>query len=93
MEIKTILRVAKSQLSESGISEVDAEHLLAHVMGMSRMDLHNPVLLAATLLGLADQDVLEEQFFALLDSTTHDEDVRADQLLRIAQRQLGGRRF
>ena len=67
MEIKAILRVAKSQLSESGISEVDAEHLLAHVMGMSRMDLHNSVLVAATLLGFADQDVLEEQFFALLD--------------------------
>ena len=67
MEIKAILRAAKSQLSESGISEVDAEHLLAHVMGMSRMDLHNPVLVAATLLGFVDQDVLEEQFFALLD--------------------------
>ncbi len=67
MEIKAVLRAAKSQLSESGISEVDAEHLLAHVMGRSRMDLHNPVLVAAPLLGLADQDVLEEQFFALLD--------------------------
>ena len=44
MEIKTLLRVAKAQLAESGISEVDAEHLLAHVLGLSRMDLHNPVL-------------------------------------------------
>ncbi|MEY3858384.1 MAG: hypothetical protein RL290_978, partial [Actinomycetota bacterium] len=44
MEIKTLLRVAKAQLAESAISEVDAEHLLSHVLGLSRMDLHNPVL-------------------------------------------------
>jgi len=67
MEIKVLLRDAKSQLAESGISEVDAEHLLAHVMGLSRMDLHNPVLVEATLLGISDKEILEEQFFDLLD--------------------------
>jgi release factor glutamine methyltransferase len=67
MEIKAILRAAKAQLAESAISEVDAEHLLAHVLGLSRMDLHNPVLLEATLLGFAEKEVLEEQFFQLLD--------------------------
>ena len=59
MNTREILRAAKSQLAESGISEVDAEHLLAHVLGLSRMDLHNPVLLESTLLGIEDQDVLE----------------------------------
>jgi release factor glutamine methyltransferase len=67
MEIKSILRAAKAQLSESNISEVDAEHLLAHVLGLTRMDLHNPVVLEATLLGFSDQNILEEQFFDLLD--------------------------
>jgi release factor glutamine methyltransferase len=67
MEIKSILRVAKAQLSESNISEVDAEHLLAHILGLTRMDLHNPVVLEATLLGFSDQNILEEQFFDLLD--------------------------
>jgi len=67
MEIKAILRAAKAQLSESNISEVDAEHLLAHVLGLTRMDLHNPVVLEATLLGFSDQNILEEQFFDLLD--------------------------
>ncbi|CAN2217666.1 HemK Methylase of polypeptide chain release factors [Candidatus Nanopelagicaceae bacterium] len=67
MNIKQLLRDAKSQLAESGISEVDAEHLLAHVLGLSRMDLHNPVLVESTLLGIEDKDVLEEQFFDLLD--------------------------
>ena len=67
MIIKELLRDAKSQLAESGISEVDAEHLLAHVLGLSRMDLHNSVLVESTLLGIEDKDVLEEQFYDLLD--------------------------
>jgi release factor glutamine methyltransferase len=67
MEIKSILRAAKAQLNESNISEVDAEHLLAHILGLTRMDLHNPVVLEATLLGFSDQNILEEQFFDLLD--------------------------
>jgi release factor glutamine methyltransferase len=67
MEIKSILRAAKAQLNESNISEVDAEHLLAHILGLTRMDLHNPVVLEATLLGFSDQNIVEEQFFDLLD--------------------------
>jgi release factor glutamine methyltransferase len=31
------------------------------------MDLHNPVVLEATLLGFSDQNIIEEQFFDLLD--------------------------
>ena len=67
MEIKTLLRVAKAQLAESGINEVDAEHLLAHVLGLSRMDLHNPVLVESTLATIGDTNVIEEQFFNFLD--------------------------
>jgi len=67
MEIKSLLRVAKAQLAESSIGEVDAEHLLAHVLGLSRMDLHNPVLVESTLATISDIDVIEEQFFNLLD--------------------------
>lgn len=67
MEIKVILRAAKAQLSESNIYEVDAEYLLAHTLGLTRMDLHNPVILEATLFGFSDLNILEEQFFDLLD--------------------------
>ena len=67
MDIKALLRDAKSQLAESQISQVDAEHLLAHVLGISRMDLHNPVFLETTLTALSDTDVIEEQFISLLD--------------------------
>jgi release factor glutamine methyltransferase len=67
MDIKLLLREAKSQLAQSGILEVDAEHLLAHVLGISRMDLHNSVLVETTLTSFSDLDVIEEQFFTLLD--------------------------
>ncbi|MDA2962555.1 MAG: peptide chain release factor N(5)-glutamine methyltransferase [Actinomycetota bacterium] len=67
MDIKSRLREAKSQLAESGLSEVDAEHLLAHVLGLTRMDLHNSVLLENTLRGVSDTGVIEEQFLTLLD--------------------------
>jgi len=67
MDIKALLRSAKSELAESQISEVDAEHLLAHVLGISRMDLHNPVLVQNVLEAVSDDDVIEVQFFSLLD--------------------------
>ena len=67
MDIKVLLRDAKSQLVESGFAEVDAEHLLAHVLGLSRMDLHNSVLVETTLAAVSDADVIEEQFFTFLD--------------------------
>ena len=67
MDIKALLSDAKSQLAESQISQVDAEHLLAHVLGISRMDLHNPILLETTLTAISDTDVIEEQFISLLD--------------------------
>lgn len=67
MDIKVLLRGAKSELAESGISEVDAEHLLAHVLGISRMDLHNSVLVETTVEAVNDDEVIEAQFFSLLD--------------------------
>jgi release factor glutamine methyltransferase len=67
MDIKVLLREAKSQLAQSGISEVDAEHLLAHVLGISRMDLHNSVLVETTLASFDNLDIIEEQFYEMLD--------------------------
>ncbi len=67
MNIKELLRDAKSQLDESGISQVDAEHLLAHCLGISRMDLHNPVVVENTLSNLTDHETVEETFYTLVD--------------------------
>lgn len=67
MDIKEILRDAKSHLSESGISQVDAEYLLAHVLGISRMDLHNPVLVERVLSEVSESEVFQEQFLNLME--------------------------
>lgn len=67
MNIKELLRQAKSQLDESGISQVDAEHLLAHCLGVSRMDLHNPVILESTLANIVDEQTIEETFATLVE--------------------------
>ena len=76
MDIKVLLRGAKSELAESGISEVDAEHLLAHVLGISRMDLHNSVLVETTVEAVNDDEVIEAQFFSLLDRRINHEPIQ-----------------
>ncbi|NDE49998.1 MAG: peptide chain release factor N(5)-glutamine methyltransferase, partial [Actinobacteria bacterium] len=40
MSIKEILKTAKQELAELEIPAVDAELMLAHVLGANRMDLH-----------------------------------------------------
>jgi release factor glutamine methyltransferase len=65
-EIKQILRSAKERLSSAGINEIDAEHLFAYVVGISRMDLHNPMKLEEALKSLGDFGVIEDTFAKLV---------------------------
>ena len=65
-EIKVLLRSAKEKLAAADISEVDAEHLFAYVLGISRMDLHNSVKLDAALKALGDFGVIEDTFAKLI---------------------------
>jgi release factor glutamine methyltransferase len=65
-EIKTLLRSAKEKLAAADISEVDAEHLFAYVLGISRMDLHNSVKLDSTLKSLGDFGIIEDTFAKLI---------------------------
>ena len=66
MNVREILRDAKEQLTLSEIDGVDAEILLAHVLGISRMDLHNPVVLERTVAELGDAAISLETFHDLL---------------------------
>ncbi|NDI08424.1 MAG: peptide chain release factor N(5)-glutamine methyltransferase [Actinobacteria bacterium] len=66
MNVREILKDAKAQLALSEIDGVDAEILLAHVLGISRMDLHNPVLLERTIEALDDKSISLETFHNLL---------------------------
>ena len=65
-DIKPLLRSAKEKLAAADISEVDAEHLFAYVLGISRMDLHNSVKLEESLKALGDFGVIEDTFAKLI---------------------------
>ena len=67
LTFKEFLRSGKEQLSVAGVPEVDAEHLLAHVLGITRMDLHNPVTVENAIVAIGDTTVIEETFWKLLD--------------------------
>ena len=61
------LRGVKEQLSAAGVAEVEAEILLAHTLGISRMDLHNPLTVENALTAIGDMAIVEETFWKLLD--------------------------
>ena len=67
LTFKEFLRGGKEQLAAAGFAEVEAEHLLAHVLGISRMDLHNPVTVENALTAIGDTNIVEETFWKLLD--------------------------
>jgi release factor glutamine methyltransferase len=66
MNVREILKDAKEQLALSEIDGVDAEILLAHVLGISRMDLHNPLVLERTVASLGDTAIALDTFHDLL---------------------------
>ena len=68
MNFKEFLAAGKEQLSTAGIDPLDAEHLMAYALGISRMDLHNPVIVEDRLAGYEDLTILEETFWKLLDA-------------------------
>lgn len=67
LTFKEFLRGGKEQLAAAGYPEVDAEHLLAYVLGISRMELHNPLTVENAINAIGDVVVIEETFWKLLD--------------------------
>ncbi len=67
LTFKEFLRGGKEQLANAGFPEVEAEHLLAHTLGLSRMDLHNPLTVENALAVIGDMTIVEETFWKLLD--------------------------
>lgn len=66
MNVRETLKDAKEQLALSEIDGIDAEILLAHVLGITRMDLHNPLVLERTLSALGDTSIALDTFHDLL---------------------------
>ena len=73
MNFKEFLAAGKEQLSTAGIDPIDAEHLMAYALGISRMELHNPVIVEDRLAGFEDLTILEETFWKLLDARANHE--------------------
>lgn len=67
LTFKEFLRSGKEQLSAAGFAEVEAEILLAHTLGISRMDLHNAITVENALAAIGDMAIVEETFWKLLD--------------------------
>lgn len=65
MEVRVQLQKAKRNFRALGIGEVDAEHLLAHTLGISRMDLHNSIKVEQAISEFEDPMDIEENFSAL----------------------------
>jgi len=68
LTFKEFLQGGKEQLARAGFAEVEAEHLLAHTLGISRMDLHNPLTVENALSAIGDLTIVEETYWKLLDS-------------------------
>lgn len=66
MIVREVLKSAKHDLRVAGYEEVDAEHLLAHLLGMSRMDLHNSVLVENALGLYEDSTELQDMYDQLI---------------------------
>ncbi len=62
MDFRGPLQRAKSEFRESGYAEVDAELLLAHVLGITRMELHNSVTVDKVIENFESIDEVVEQF-------------------------------
>jgi release factor glutamine methyltransferase len=67
LTFKEFLRGGKEQLAGAGFPEVEAEHLLAHVLGISRMELHNPIAVENAIKAIGDTTIIEETFWKFLD--------------------------
>lgn len=67
LTFKEFLQGGKEQLARAGFAEVEAEHLLAHTLGISRMDLHNPLTVENALSAIGDMTIIEETYWKLLD--------------------------
>jgi len=68
--VRDLIRTAKAELAKAGYNEVDAEILFAHLLGISRMELHNPVALEKAMEDVGD---IAEDYHQLINRRTSHE--------------------
>jgi release factor glutamine methyltransferase len=66
MIVREFLKNAKRDLRAANLEEVDAEHLLAHLLGLSRMELHNSIHVEKALASYDDPSNLPNTYRQLM---------------------------
>jgi release factor glutamine methyltransferase len=76
MQIKALISEGKAQIETAGYSSVDAEILLAHLLGLTRMELHNPIALERALTEVSDESAIVDGYAELVKRRCNHEPVQ-----------------
>jgi release factor glutamine methyltransferase len=76
MEIKALISQGKAQIEAAGYSPVDSEILFAHLLGLTRMELHNPIALERALAEVSDESAIIDGYAELVQRRCNHEPVQ-----------------
>ncbi len=76
MQIKALISDGKARIEAAGYSTVDAEILLAHLLGLTRMELHNPIALERALAEVNDEIAIVDGYAELVKRRCNHEPVQ-----------------
>ena len=76
MQIKALISDGKAQIEAAGYSNVDAEILFAHLLGLTRMELHNPIALERALAEISDESAIVDGYAQLVQRRCNHEPVQ-----------------
>ena len=76
MQIKALISQGKAQIETAGYSSIDAEILLAHLLGLTRMQLHNPIAVERALAEVTDESAIVDGYAELVKRRCNHEPVQ-----------------
>lgn len=76
MQIKALISDGKAQIEAAGYSSVDGEILFAHLLGLTRMELHNPIALERALAEISDESAIVDGYAQLVKRRCNHEPVQ-----------------
>ena len=76
MQIKALISDGKAQIEAAGYSSVDAEILFAHLLGLTRMELHNPIALERAMAEISDESAIVDGYAQLVKRRCNHEPVQ-----------------
>jgi len=76
MQIKALISEGRAQIETAGYSSIDAEILLAHLLGLTRMELHNPIALERALAEVTDESAIVDGYSELVKRRCNHEPVQ-----------------